>query len=178
MLGALIFGLQQEILAQFGEDCSILLRTDYRPANMATYKMPLILIAVEASEATMQFMGGLTEEDYMITLSAYNYEPDNSGMDQTGYSANLIDNVLSPLRRVFSNYSTFKSAAMRALNPTYGTRLTLVGMHKAEALEHPDGLILGEAITFDSISFDNKTTGFVEQTPLQTINVVNPPPDH
>lgn len=177
MLGALILGLQQEVLAQF-PDCSIILRTNFKSSDWPTYKMPLITIKVASSPDTSQFMGGLTEEDYVITLSAYNYEPDNSGMDQTGYSANLIDNVVSPLRRVFSNYALFKSAEMQTLKPTYGTRLTLVGMHEAEALEHPDGLILGEAVSFDSVSFDVTTTGFVEQTPLDTINVVDPPADH
>lgn len=161
MKGEIINGVMKEINYLYGDTgCSVLFRTDFKPSNWPTYKMPLILIDIEPGGDFQQMLGGLTMADWRFYLSAYNYFPDISGLDPTSFSTDT-QNHGDILRRQFSNYAVFKTDEMKKTYTDYGIRWTLSDVVAAEKLEHPDGLIDGDRIEFDTISWDIKTIGTV-----------------
>lgn len=172
MEGELIYAIQKELAIRF-PDSSVLFRTDFKHEDWPTYKMPLVIFNIEGGGDTEQFLGGTTMEDWAVSIAVYNLMPDNSGEDSTDYSANRIE-IASFARRYFSNFTIFQSPEMLALINDFGTRWTLVGVGRAEHLQHPDGTCKGHAIHFDTISLDRMTTGSVQQTPLTTITTIDP----
>lgn len=178
MTGEIIYAVQQEVLKQFEDTgASVLLRNNYKSSDWPSYKMPLVLIQVEENpDDIMEYPGGLTQFGWRFMISGYNYQPNPDGSDPTDYSATRI-NVIDDIRRHFKTFGRWLTQYMTDAFNTYGIRWTLSTVQDAEVLEHPDGLVLGKCITFDTISFDVTTRGWNDVTPLQTITQTGPPVD-
>lgn len=173
MEGEILYGVQKEIENLFsGSGCTVILKTDFSSAKWPTYKMPLILIDIEPGNDTQQMIGGLTMMDWQFSLSAYNYMPNIGGKDPTNYSATRI-NVADKLRVHFSAFAVMVAKEMLLVFTQYGIKWTLSGLHKADPLEHPNGLCKGHKIIFDTISWDLLTVGSEEKIALQTIEQDN-----
>lgn len=183
MTGALTYAIQQELLAFYKLDAATILeRTNFTPTKWPTYTIPLFLWEEEGGEDTFQFIGGLTQDNLIITLSAYIWAPDISGSDPTPFSASLRDEA-DRLRQHFSVYTNMLSQEMIDAVNTYGWKWTLSGAGKAESLEHPEGLVKGFKFTFESIALDDSTSGTLcgpgKSPPLDGINQIAPlPPAH
>jgi hypothetical protein len=174
MVNDIVRAVKLELEFIFGGEASILQRSNFKNGNWPSYKMPLITIHLQPGDESQQMLGGWTMEDWRITLSVYTHTPDLGGTDPTSFSDDQLE-IIEQVQTAFSDYAVFNTAEMQALQPNYGTRWTYMGKTEAEALEHPDGLCLGMAIHFDTISLYEKTTGFVCTTPLSTITEINPP---
>lgn len=177
MTGEIIYAVQQEILALFADTgASFILRDDFKSSDWPSYKLPLVVAKVEEdNEDVMEYPGGLTQLGWRFILSGYNYQPNQDGSDPTDYSATRI-NVIDTIRTHFKTFGVFTTPEMATAFTNYGIRWTLSGIQDAEQLEHPDGMVLGKAIVFDTISFDRTTRGWNDVTPLQTIQQIGYPP--
>lgn len=155
----LIYAVQQELLALFKVNkATIILHTDFKESNWPTYMMPLVLISIEAGDLSQQLLGGVTMEDWTISLSVYNHRPDISGMnpkDTSAKATKIWDNV----RRHFSNFAVFITKEMVDVQNKYGFRWTYSGKTEAVGLEHPDGLCMGKAYNFGVVGLDEDTSG-------------------
>lgn len=119
--------------------------------------MPMIEVDMRPGDDSGQFLGGLTMEDYHCTLSVYNYQqavPE----DPTDYSATRVD-IADTVRKQFSAFTVYLSAEMTAAFNMFGMKLTYAGSGEAAPIEHADGLVMGTAIRFSVVAFDDGTTG-------------------
>lgn len=173
MINDIIRAVKQELLYIFGAEASILQRSNFKSSEWPSYKMPLITIRTTPGSESQQMPGGWIMEDWEIVLSVYVRDSDLSGMD---VEFNDDDTLLfEKVRDSFANYAVFNTSYMKDLATNYGTSWTYEHMTEAEPLEHPDGLCLGMSIHFGTISVYDKTAGFVEQTPLQTVTQLDTP---
>ena len=156
---------------------TVILKTDYRPKDLSSYTMPLLLVDLLDAPDSMQYPGGVTRVDWNFALNAYNYMPDPTIDDQTGGARNLLD-VMDDIRRHFSMgiwMNTISPTLTDVLND-YCFKFTLEGISNADALDQ-DGLIMGKRIVFDCVGIDTDTEEVVESlVPLEKVNQVDNPP--
>jgi hypothetical protein len=154
---------------------TVLFKTNYKPANLPNYTMPLILCDLYESEDAKQLLGGASLLDWMFALNSYNYEPDAYVSEETGYSTSLTK-VIDDVRRHFSK-GDWLTTDMTGIVEKYGFKFTLSGILPADALDQ-DGLVFGKRIVFDSVSIDTDTS-FVQPSndPLEKVEQVGWPPN-
>lgn len=169
--GEIIYAFSQELKALFADgSVTILVKTDNKNNQQPTYKLPLVEIDMQPGGDSGEFLGGLTMEDYHLSLSVYNYQQ-GTPEDTTDYSATLID-IVDIVRQKFVNFAVFLAPEMAAAFAAYGMRMTYSGSGEAHPLEHADGLADGTAIRFSVVAFDNTVAGsqyktvFNQGTPL------------
>lgn len=178
MTGEILYAVQQELLTFYqGQPCTVIKRNKFSPDKWPTYAMPLFTIEQMPGEEFAQLIGGRTKVDWDFELSAYNYLPDPSGMDPTGFSASRI-NVFDDLYIHFCTYSLFVSDELKAAVPLYGLTWTLGTVMEADPLEHPDGMVEGYKVRFSVLGWEVRTDGTQEIKPLNQVNQVDPPPAH
>lgn len=181
MKGAIVNAFLREILTFIGatdtddatrQGITVLLKSNYKKADMPTYAMPLVIVEITPGSDSMQMLGGFTMKCWIIDISFYNHVVNTNGYDTTPYSSDLLSGV-DDIRVLFSNFSIFKSPEMLSALNVYGMKITYEGDYKAEHLEHPDGLCIGERIRFDTVAWDDRTLGTgsgvlgaVVQTPI------------
>jgi hypothetical protein len=155
MIGEILDAVLKECRAfTTGRGATVILKTDFKAANLATYGMPLLLLDVPDGVETGMYHGGVTHADWFFAFNSYNYEPDAYADDTSGYSTGLLD-IIDEIRRHFS-FEVWLTAGMNDIRTKYGFRYSLTGIMPADALEG-DGLVIGYKIGFDSLSIDMET---------------------
>jgi hypothetical protein len=167
MVGEILNAILNEC-QQFYKDTggTVILKTDFKSTNLATYRMPLLMLEIPDAVETGMFPGGLTRAEWLIVLNAYNYQPNATLDDLNGYTTGLL-NVVDDARRHFSNEIWLAQGMTDAFN-NYGMRFTLSGIMPADALDQ-DGLVMGYKIVFDTIAFDTQTDTIQDSTSPLTI---------
>lgn len=161
---------------KFGDGGTFLLKTDFKVGpEMPSYTMPLVLLELVDAEESASLVGGAAEMRWRFKMNSYCWEPNAYGDEAiSGYSESLLQ-VIDDVRVHFMAGIWF-TAGMTSLETNYGFRMTLSGIHPADALP-ADGLKLGFGIMFDSIGMDQSSQGWQDSTtPLQTTKQVNNPP--
>lgn len=103
MINNILFALLKESRAFLeGTGGQVMLKTDFKPAKLPDYTMPLVLLAVENAEDSFQYPGGLTQMGWRIGFNSYNYEPDAYDDDPSEYSTNLLYFPIDAIRQHFS----------------------------------------------------------------------------
>lgn len=180
MIGDILNAVMQEC-RKFLTDAggTVILKTDYRASKLPTYTMPLLLVDLLEAPDSLQYPGGIERVDWNFALNIYNYMPDGTIDDTTGYSRNLLD-VIDDIRRHFSIgiwLNTSIIPTMVDIETKYNFKFTLSGIVPADALENEDGLIMGYRIVFDSVGLDDGTNLVSKSTmPLAEVDQVNNPP--
>lgn len=141
---------------------TVVLKTDFRSANLSTYTMPLLLLEILPGEDSRQLLGGVTMMEWGFAMNSYVYSPDAHGGDVTGFATGLKQ-IIDDIRKHFS-LRTWLTTGMPAIEAAYGFRFTLSGLTHADALEAQDGLINGYRIMFDSVAIDDSTDSIVSST--------------
>lgn len=157
---------------------TFILKTDYKSSNLPGYTMPLVIVDMVEAEDTYQFIGGVSRNDWMIVLSAYNLMPDMTTDDNSGYSRNTA-NILDYVRRHFSIGKWLNSTVSPTLDDVlnnYNFKFVLGGMQPADALEE-DGVAKGHKIVFNCVALDFETDSIQESAEvLEIVNQVDNPP--
>jgi hypothetical protein len=151
---------------------TVILKTDFHSAKMATYSMPLILLDMIDGSESRQFIGGGTSMDWAFAFNSYNTAPDAyaDDVDMGGYSADLLD-VIDRIREHFS-FAVWLTPAMTEIEDTYGFKFTLGGINRADHLDG-DGMVMGYRLLFESMSIDQVTNLVVPSTQaLDTVTQV------
>lgn len=133
---------------------TVVLKTDFRTTDLATYAMPLLLLDVPEAPDSCQLIGNSSREDWMFGLNSYNYEPNAYTDDTSGYSENLLETI-SNTKKHF-NMGIWLTQGMTDINTKYNFKFTLSGILPADALQE-EGLTMGWKIMFDSIAIDTST---------------------
>lgn len=162
ILQAVLDECRAVVTTKFGEDIgTLILKTDYRPENLPSYQMPVLLLDLMDGPESGQYVGGLTRMDWIFAMNSYNYEPNVNVDSDLGYATSLL-NITDTVRRHFS-FGVWLTAGMSAILDAYGFRFTLSGLLHADALE-ADGVVMGYKIVFESISFDQVTQDVAPST--------------
>ena len=182
MLGKIVNAILSECQAflaanpmEEGTVGQIIFKTQFKPENIGSYAMPLIILDVLDGPETTQYLGGATRVDWIFAFNAYNYEPDQ-GADETatGYSTSLLA-FIDKVRRHFS-FGVWLTPGFASILTEYGFRFTLSGVMKADPIDQ-DGLVMGWKIIMDSIAIDNDTNYMVESSAtLEFPGFLNNPP--
>lgn len=163
---------------------TVILETDFKSDQMASYAMPLVILDMQDAPETSQYLGGVTRVDWIFGMNSYNYQPDGYLDDATDYSANLL-NIIDEIRRHFSLHMWIRAARETDADPmtmpdveeTYGFKFTLSGLTRANPLEK-DGLVMGWRIMFDSLSVDEETDSiYPSPQPMEGADPVGYPND-
>lgn len=159
MIDVITYAIQQELNALMqGQPCTIMEKSDFLTKSMPTYQMPFILWEEEGEGDTEQMLGGATLCTYDIMLNVYTYDPDLYGSSPSTIPAQTKA-LLDTIRQHFSAFTVWLSAEMQAaVGTSIGLSWTLSGVHKAPALEHPDGLCKGHQLRFSTTSWDDQTS--------------------
>lgn len=175
MIGDILDAVLKECRAML-EDTggTVILKTDYKPSNLPSYQMPLVLVQMVNAAEAYQYPGGATKVDWQFAMNSYNIEPDMMVDDETDYSTSLL-NVIDDTRVHFSNFSPYLTTGMGDILVKYGFRFTLSGVMEADHMEQ-DGLTMGYKIVFDSMAIDMSTTEDTDSVPLEHVVQVDNPP--
>lgn len=159
MIGEILNAVLQECVAlmksQGDNTGTVIFKTDFTSQNIASYKMPLMILDLLDAPDTRQLPGGVTMAEWMFAFNCYNYEPDPAGNSVSGYQPGLI-NILDTFRTHFS-IGSWLTQGMTDIFNTYGFKFTISGIQPADALDQ-DGLVLGYRIVFDSVAVDETTS--------------------
>lgn len=162
MIGEIIDSVLKECRALLdGAGATVILKTDFRTDNLATYGMPLLLLDIPDGTDTGMYLGGHTRTDWVFGFNSYNNEPDAYNDDTTGYSTGLLD-IIDEIRRHFS-FEVWLTPGMDQMRDKYGFRYSLSGILPADALD-ASGLVMGYKILFDSIAIDVDTRAVAESS--------------
>lgn len=175
MIGEILNALLLECRKKLeGTAATIILKTDYKGTDLATYNMPLLLLDVIGGDESRMFLGGCTSADWSFGFNVYSYEPDSNQSDPSAYSTGLI-NFIDQIRQHFS-FGVWLTQGMRDIESNYGFRFTLTGILGAPALDQ-DGLIMGYQIRMESMAIDESTAGIeLSSEVLEHVVQVNNPP--
>lgn len=146
-----------------GTGATVILKTDFRTNNLATYGMPLLILDIPDGTDSGMYIAGATHADWLFCLNSYNYEPDAYADDNSGYSTDLL-NIIDEIRRHFS-FEVWLTPGMNDVRSNYGFRFSLSGISPGDALDG-DGLVMGYKIVFDSISIDVSTVAVSESSAI------------
>lgn len=149
--------------------------TDYKDTGEVTYSFPLVMLYMSAAHDSEPFCGGAMKVNWNFSFAVYYYDPNSYVDDESGYSEQLA----LPLDIVRAHFGgtnrLWLTPGMAALQQNYGTRFTWDGITPAPRLKHADGLAMGFAHLFASVSVDTLTDSVQESTAtLQT--VITPAP--
>jgi hypothetical protein len=160
MIGEILDAVIKECRALLdGSGATVILKTDFKTNNLATYGQPLLLLDIPDGVESGMYHGGVTHADWLFCLNSYNYEPDAYADDTSGYSTGLLD-IIDEIRRHFS-FEVWLSPEMTTVRQKYGFRFTLSGISPGDALQ-ADGLVMGYKLIFDSIAIDLATAAVAD----------------
>lgn len=156
----------------------VLLMTNFKNTEVATYKMPLILLQVTGADDASLYPGGLKRVDWNWGFSSYHYMPDPGQNDLTGYAASLLK-IVDLITDHFAAaliQGGWLTQAMTDVFTNYGFQLTLNGISHADDLGE-DGMIMGWRTNFESTALfrGTKASQLSTQT-LQKVQQINNPP--
>lgn len=179
MIGDILNAIMQECRALLGEKKgTVILKTDYKPAEKGSYNMPLLIVDLIDAPDAFQLIGGSTRMDWNIAMNSYAYMPDPTIDDTTGDARNLL-NVIDEIRQHFSIKNWLNTSITPTMNDVlnnYCFKYTLSGIQTADALDE-DGLVMGYKIIFDSVGIDTTTSLSEDSTQvLNTVQQINNPP--
>lgn len=157
---------------------TVLLMTNFKSEQVATYGMPLIILGVPDGHDTSLYLGGLKRVEWNWYFASYHLMPDAAGNDTTGYAASLLK-IIDLITDHFSAgllQNSWLTQGMRDLRTNYCYEMTLEGLGHADDLG-ADGLIMGFRINFGSLAVfrGTKQSNMSTQT-LQSVRQVNNPP--
>lgn len=168
---ALVAALDDDVIGQY------VLRTDYKDTGDITYTFPLLVMYMADAQQSESFCGGATSMQWNFSLAVYAYDPNVYGDDDSGYSESLTKPI-DTVRRHFSPPNRmWLTQVLKDVQQKYSFSLTFDGNHKAPPLKYGDGLALGYALLFGSVSIDNETDSVeYSTTTLNEVVQVNYPP--
>lgn len=162
MIGEILDAVLKECRAFLDSTgATVILKTDFKADNIATYGMPLLLLEIPDGVDTGMYMAGVTHADWLFSFNSYNYEPDAYNDDTSGYSTGLLD-IIDNIRRHFS-YEVWLTQEMNNIRSNYGFRYTLSGISPADVLQQ-EGIVMGYKLVFDSIAIDLATAAVADSS--------------
>lgn len=180
MIADVTNAILQECKALFASsgypDGTVILKTDFKSDNISSYNMPLLLVDFIEAES-YQYPGGMTREDWLIGLNAYNYMSDPNGDDVTGHTRSGLE-VIDQVRQHFSigKWLSEVSPTITDLLNNYCFKFTLSGIAAADAIDK-DGLCMGYRVVFDTVGLDDIASSIqTSLVPLDTVTQVDNPP--
>lgn len=137
----------------------IMLVTNFKDIDMATYTMPLILIYIVDAPDTSRYIGGMKKSDWQLAFGSYHYNPDADLNDLSAYPASLsiiIDLIADHFATGLTG-NAWLTSSMTTIWQNYGFKVTLNGIGRADPLGK-DGLLMGWKVNFDSIALSRNTS--------------------
>lgn len=156
----------------------VMLMTNLKNEEMATYGMPLIILGVPDAPETSLYIGGMKRADWNAFFASYHYMPDPANDDVTGYSAGLqiiIDLITDHFAAGLVN-DLWITQGMRDLFNNYCYEMTLEGITHADDLG-ADGMLMGWRTNFGSLAlFRGTSQSQMSTAPLLHVTQVDNPP--
>lgn len=103
MIGRILNAILKETKAFMSETGGqVMLKTNFTPAKMPDYLMPLVLVELDEAPESVCYLSGLTAMDWKIAFNCYNYEPDAYVDDPSEYSTSRLYNPVDTIRDHFT----------------------------------------------------------------------------
>jgi hypothetical protein len=153
MLSEILDAMCLEVQALFKDTGNTVLRdTQFKMTEMPLYTIPVIVMSLKESPEIRQLIGGMTKADFGWHIKAYFYDA-NSDLSMTDPFSTEAYDIIHTIYQHFAARQWLTDEFIQ-VSQTFGYKLTLNGMSKAEPLRSDAGVIPGFSITYDSVGLD------------------------
>lgn len=162
-------------ISGYGRGSTVLMNTDFNPQDMPAHTMPCVVLDVQDDGDGMQYIGGITQVSFDVSMACYHYEPNAFGLTDASYSTQLL-NFCDKIRWHFCEQvvNKYLNTGYKNLLNNSNFRLVYKGISKPTALEN-DAITKGYQVNFKSICLDDGAS-LTSQSSALTEHVTLVPP--